>query len=521
MPGKSVRVLIAFADTSDLLLLRRILRETPYIPETARSATAALRAMCGHQYAAIITDDERLPGMPGAKLLAEASNVQPGALRVLLVRSERMAALETASRAGAYVTLPRPFFSPGLRAALLEHYKKQPDLGRIAAPAGPPRDSAGEPEPPARPRLQLRDTSGEPEPPPRPRAPIRDAAGGPLPRPRLQLRNSSDELPPPPPPPPRPRLQLRDSSEQPPPRPRVQPADSFGVPEPAPGPPPRPRVQHRDAEQAPRLRVVPGGDAEVEPEPTARRDPRRPPRLPLLDQDAPGPPLETRVFPALVEAETLPHELRGNAPVTRRRMLLTMVEMVEAKGGPSRGHGLRVSSLAAALGKEAGVRGPDLETLEEAALIHDIGELAVVAPLLQKNRRLTPAEQRQVHRHVESGAKIAHRGGMSRLVQLAVRHHHERWDGKGYPDGLSGSAIPLCSRIIAVADTWDALATRRPYRQRISTSECIKTLGLLGGAQLDPELVGLFLRRKLSEVCDWSEPETPGPSLLDPPWSSA
>jgi putative nucleotidyltransferase with HDIG domain len=396
MSGKSHRVLIAFADTSDLLLLRRILRETPYIAETARSATAALRALCGHQYSAIITDDERLPGMPGAKLLAEASHVQPGALRVLLARADRMATLEPGVRAGAYVALPRPFFSPGLRAALLEHAEK---LSR---------------------------------------------------------------------------------------------------------PPP-----------------IPGSEPKQRPSQIIRS-----PRMPLLAQDdepdaEPPKPLETRVFPALIEAETLPHDVRVSAPAMRKRMLLTMVEMVEAKGGPSPGHGLRVSALSVALGREAGIKGADLDQLEEAALLHDVGELAVVAPLLQKNRRLTPAEQRQIQRHVESGAKIAHRGGLTRLVQTAIRHHHERWDGKGYPDRLVGTAIPLAARIIAVADTWDALATRRPYRPKIGMSECLKTLGLLGGAQLDAELVGLFLRRKLSELCDWAEPESLGPSLLEPPWSSA
>jgi putative nucleotidyltransferase with HDIG domain len=387
MPGKSLRILIAFADTSDLLLLRRILRETPYLAETARSATAALRALCGHQYAAVITDDERLPGMPGAKLLAEAAHVQPGALRVLLARADRMAALEPGVRGGAYVALPRPFFSPGLRAALLEH------------------------------------------------------------------------------------------------------ADKMSRPPPIPGSAPKARPS----------KII------------------RSPRMPLLAQDEPttdGPPPETRVFPALVEAETLPHDVRQNAPGMRKRMLLTMVEMVEAKGGPSPGHGMRVSALAVALGKEAGIKGPDLEQLEEAALLHDVGELAVASPLLQKHRRLTPAEQRHIQRHVEAGAKIAHRGGLSRLVQNAIRHHHERWDGKGYPDRLIGAAIPLAARIIAVVDTWDALATARPYRPKIGVSECMKTLGLLGGAQLDGELVGLFLRRKLSEVCDWAEPESLGPSLL-------
>ena len=101
--------------------------------------------------------------------------------------------------------------------------------------------------------------------------------------------------------------------------------------------------------------------------------------------------------------------------------------------------------------------------------------------------------------HPSESASVAERCGLPKPAVAAVRHHHERWDGKGYPEGLARSQIPVLARILAVADTWDAMATQRPYRERMPQAHCARTLRLAAGSQLDPALVELFLSRKLWE----------------------
>jgi HD-GYP domain-containing protein (c-di-GMP phosphodiesterase class II) len=159
-----------------------------------------------------------------------------------------------------------------------------------------------------------------------------------------------------------------------------------------------------------------------------------------------------------------------------------------------------VSTLATALGRAIGLQPADLDALDEAALLHDVGELGPNAGALKMKRRLTPTELRALHAHPAESAQVAERCGLPRPALAAVRHHHERWDGKGYPEGLARSQIPVLARILAVADTWDAMASRRPYRDRMPPAQCARTLGLAAGNQLDPALVELFLGKKLWEA---------------------
>jgi HD-GYP domain-containing protein (c-di-GMP phosphodiesterase class II) len=156
--------------------------------------------------------------------------------------------------------------------------------------------------------------------------------------------------------------------------------------------------------------------------------------------------------------------------------------------------------LATALGRAIGLSPPDLDALDEAALVHDVGELGPSSALLKQRRRLTAHELAAMRAHPVESAQVAERCGLSKPSVAAVRHHHERWDGKGYPDGMARSQIPVLARILAVADTWDALATRRPYRERLPSPQCARTLRLAAGSQLDPALVELFLSRKLWEL---------------------
>ena len=104
-----------------------------------------------------------------------------------------------------------------------------------------------------------------------------------------------------------------------------------------------------------------------------------------------------------------------------------------------------------------------------------------------------------MHAHPSASAEAAEKCGLPKPAVAAVRHHHERWDGKGYPERLGRSQIPVLARILAVADTWDAMAHERPYRERLPPAQCARALRLAAGGQLDPALVELFLARKLWE----------------------
>ena len=146
MADKMLRVLVAAADTSDLLVLRRLLRDTPYHVEAARSAAQALKALGERKYAAVVTDDERLAGMSGPQLLSDVEKMQPEALRFLIIINERRQQLAAPARAGRFRVFVRPFFAPHVRAALLEHLTLlAPKTGTHSRPretAAPPSRSS-------------------------------------------------------------------------------------------------------------------------------------------------------------------------------------------------------------------------------------------------------------------------------------------------------------------------------------------------------------------------------------------
>jgi len=157
-------------------------------------------------------------------------------------------------------------------------------------------------------------------------------------------------------------------------------------------------------------------------------------------------------------------------------------------------HSERVGALARSIGVEIGVEGVDLEILHWAGLLHDIGKLAVPEEILTKPGRLTPEEWIQVQRHPAVGSELL-RTISSGLepVAAAVRAHHERWDGSGYPDGLAGEDIPLAGRIVTVADVYDALTHQRVYRRDAYTSTAaLEFLVTSAGRQFDRGAVEAF-----------------------------
>lgn len=154
-------------------------------------------------------------------------------------------------------------------------------------------------------------------------------------------------------------------------------------------------------------------------------------------------------------------------------------------------HCRSAQQLAARLGRAIRLPERDQTTLELSALLHDVGKVGVPVPLLLKCTRLSPAEWVAVRAHPSLGAQMVE--GVSALASLtpAIRHHHERWDGTGYPDGLAGSAIPLPARLIAVADAYTTLCAGRPYQRPRDPESAIEEIRRGFGSQFDPALTVL------------------------------
>ena len=174
-----------------------------------------------------------------------------------------------------------------------------------------------------------------------------------------------------------------------------------------------------------------------------------------------------------------------------QEFLQVMVKAIEARDPYTSGHSVRVSELSRAIAVELGLPARDIEQVATAALLHDVGKIhEEFAPLLRKEGRLTEEETALMQTHSTRSAELV--GIISKFrgfIQDSVRHHHERWDGQGYPSGVSGTNIPLAARIILISDTIDAMTTDRPYRKRLALEIVIAELQKCKGTQFDPALV--------------------------------
>ena len=158
-------------------------------------------------------------------------------------------------------------------------------------------------------------------------------------------------------------------------------------------------------------------------------------------------------------------------------------------------HCQRVARLAVALGRRCGLLERDLRLLEIAAAFHDIGKIGIPDHVLKKPSRFNDDDWAIMKTHAERGQRILRAAALrdGEILGLAIRHHHERYDGQGYPDGLAGEAIPLLARIIAIADTYDAMATPRIYGRWRPPAEIVAVLEAEQGRQHDPYLSEMFL----------------------------
>lgn len=179
---------------------------------------------------------------------------------------------------------------------------------------------------------------------------------------------------------------------------------------------------------------------------------------------------------------------------TQRSALESLILTLEARERNTYAHSFRVRAYALHLASQIGYPTPGLELLGHAALLHDIGKVAVSDQVLLKPGPLTCQEYETLKSHSAVGERIVNRMGFLAGAGAIIRHHHERWDSRGYPDGISGPNIPLGSRLFAVADTLDAMTSSRCYRRALSFQAAREEIARCAGSQFDPDIAAAFAK---------------------------
>ena len=207
--------------------------------------------------------------------------------------------------------------------------------------------------------------------------------------------------------------------------------------------------------------------------------------------------------------------------------LEVLAETIETKDRFMRGHARRVAFYAGLIADRIDISVEERERLRIAAFLHDLGKVGVPTDLLLRAGALDASERALVEQHPEIGARLLKPLDIPAATSLAIRHHHEWWDGAGYPDGLAGEEIPLAARVISVADAFDAMSCDRPYRRALARDTVVSELERFAGTQFDPELSKLFLEILEAGVVDVdlqlvadslsdgpTEVQTPGPAKI-------
>ncbi|MHB8618272.1 MAG: response regulator [Chloroflexota bacterium] len=197
--------------------------------------------------------------------------------------------------------------------------------------------------------------------------------------------------------------------------------------------------------------------------------------------------------------------------------IVTLARALEARDPYTRGHSQRVGLYGARLAAKAGLSTADQQAMHIAGILHDVGKIGVCEDILQKPGKLDEGEWETMKRHPVIGAEICRPLRSVKRQLPAIRHHHERWDACGYPDGLGQHNIPLGARITAVCDAWDAMTSNRVYRAGMPVERAVSILEAGKGTQWDAELVGLFLAnyREISLLGSTSTEEDPWESALN------
>ena len=178
---------------------------------------------------------------------------------------------------------------------------------------------------------------------------------------------------------------------------------------------------------------------------------------------------------------------------SRRATVRTLAAAVDARDTDTRNHSENVAELGAALAQVLGMSEQQRKTIELASRLHDIGKIGVSDGVLLKVGALDEEDRRQIEEHPVLGERILAPAQLEEILP-AVRHHHERWDGTGYPDGLRGPQIPLEARVLSVCDSFEAMTATRSYREALSVSDALREINLMAGSQFDPEVAAAFSR---------------------------
>jgi putative nucleotidyltransferase with HDIG domain len=178
--------------------------------------------------------------------------------------------------------------------------------------------------------------------------------------------------------------------------------------------------------------------------------------------------------------------------------LVALADSIDKRDQYTYQHSMRVAQLSGEIAEAMGLTPRDVELIVAAARVHDLGKIATDNRVLFKQSSLTVDERRLIQEHPGEGGELAGRFSMFREGRRLIRHHHERWDGKGYPDGLAGKDIPLGARVIAVADSYDAMTSDRPYRRALPHEVAMIELQRGAGSQFDPVVVDAYLAHQKS-----------------------
>jgi len=190
-------------------------------------------------------------------------------------------------------------------------------------------------------------------------------------------------------------------------------------------------------------------------------------------------------------------------------ILLAYDSALSLKDTYTGGHGRRVAHYTRLIAGAMGLPEAEVDSIGQAALLHDLGKIGIPDRILTKPERLTREEFAVVQKHPAAGADILRTIAPLRRHAKAVRHHHERFDGSGYPDGLRGTDIPVAARIIAVADAFDALGSNRSYRRGVSAEQALDIIAQAGGSHFDPEIVAAAAGKPLHEALIAAHGEMP------------
>lgn len=177
----------------------------------------------------------------------------------------------------------------------------------------------------------------------------------------------------------------------------------------------------------------------------------------------------------------------------QEEVIKAMIRIIELKDKYTRGHSERVAEFSVKIAEKLGLSDGEIEKVYWAGIIHDIGKVGIPDEILNKPERLTDEEYEIIKRHPILGEQVINQMMYLKEFSQVIRHHHERWNGTGYPDGLKGEQIPLLSRILAVADAFDAMTSDRSYRSARSVEEALKEIYMNSGTQFDPKVVKALL----------------------------